>query len=265
MVKSVLTVAGSDSSGGAGIQADIKTITCMGKYAMSVVTSLTAQNTLGVFAVEDAAPEFVKKQLDCVFDDIFPDSVKIGMVSNREIITSVADKLCQWHARNIVADPVMVSTSGCPLLDSDAARTLIKDLLPLADLITPNIPEAEVLSGIKIACESDIKKAAEIIFKKCSAAVLIKGGHSKYNANDHLFDGNGHFVFKSERIDNKNTHGTGCTLSSAIACGLADGSGVYDSVLAAKEYVKGALEVKFDIGKGNGPLLHNYKFIQAEI
>lgn len=261
MIKAVLTIAGSDSSGGAGIQADIKTITCFGMYAMSAITSLTAQNTTGVYGVSDVAPEFVAKQLDCVFEDIFPDSVKIGMVSNAGIIRATANSLKMHRARNIVLDPVMISTSGSPLLQQDAIDELTSSLLPLASLVTPNIPEAEALSGTRITDKADTEKAAEIIYSRCKTAVLIKGGHSVHDADDLLFDGKEFKWFLSPKIDNSNTHGTGCTLSSAIACGLADGRSISDSVTAAKKYINGALRANFDIGKGSGPLLHNYRFI----
>lgn len=261
MVKKVLTIAGSDCSGGAGIQADIKTITCNGMYAMSVITSLTAQNTTGVYGVLDTEPEFVKKQIDCIFDDIRPDSIKIGMVSNAAIIKAIADALKKHDAKNIVVDPVMISTSGSPLLDKTAMSALITLLLPLATLITPNIPEAEALSEIEINSSDDIERAAEIIYNKSGNAVLIKGGHSKNNSDDFLFDGIERYWFHSPRIDNANTHGTGCTLSSAIACGLADNKTIFESVKGAKEYISGALRTNFDIGKGSGPLLHNYKLL----
>lgn len=261
MIKRVLTIAGSDCSGGAGIQADIKTITCLGKYAMSVITSLTAQNTTGVYGISDVSPEFVQKQLDCVFNDITPDSVKIGMVSNADVICAISNSMKKHKAANIVVDPVMISTSGSALLDEAALTSLIGLLLPLADIITPNIPEAEILSEIKINSEHDMKKAAGLIFDKCGSAVLIKGGHSADNADDLLFDGKRFCLFKSPKINNNNTHGTGCTLSSAIACGLADGKSAEDSVNAAKDYITGALRINFDIGSGSGPLLHNYTIL----
>lgn len=264
MIKAVLTIAGSDSSGGAGIQADIKTITCFGMYAMSAITSLTAQNTTGVYGVADTDPEFVAKQIDCVFDDIVPDSVKIGMVSNADIIKTIAQCLKKHNAKNIVVDPVMISTSGSPLLQQDAIDELTSSLLPLAAVVTPNIPEAEVLSGIKIRTKDDTELAAKKIFELCGSAVLIKGGHSVGDANDLLFDGNELKWFYSPKIDNSNTHGTGCTLSSGIACGLAGGCNIYDSVQNAKKYINGALRVNFNIGKGSGPLLHNYRFTVDE-
>lgn len=257
-MKKVLTIAGSDSSGGAGIQADIKTITAHKMYAMSAITALTAQNTTGVYGVMDATPDFVKNQIDCIFSDIRPDAVKIGMVSNIEIIEAIAEKLKEYKAENVVVDPVMVATSGSRLISDDAMETLINKLLPLGSIITPNIPEAEVLSGINIKSEEDMIKAAEIISKDIDGAVLIKGGHYDDNANDLLFDkGNIHW-FKGKRIDTKNTHGTGCTLSSAIACNLAAGYSKEESIKNAKEYITGALKDGLDLGKGSGPLNHMY-------
>lgn len=258
MIKKVLAIAGSDCGGGAGVQADIKTITCLGKYAMSVITSLTAQNTTGVYGIYDVSAEFVEKQLDCVFNDIMPNSVKIGMVSNADLICAISNSIKTHKAKNIVVDPVMISTSGSALLDENALTSLVEFLLPLADIITPNLPEAEVLSGIKINGEQDMKKAAKLIFNKCGSSVLIKGGHSIDNADDLLFDGKSFCLFSSPKINNSNTHGTGCTLSSAIACGLADGKSAEESVKEAKDYITGALRVNFDIGSGSGPLLHNY-------
>ncbi|MBP3360697.1 MAG: bifunctional hydroxymethylpyrimidine kinase/phosphomethylpyrimidine kinase [Clostridia bacterium] len=257
-MKKVLTIAGSDSSGGAGIQADIKTITMHGMYAMSVITALTAQNTTGVYGVLEADSGFVANQLDCVFSDIRPDSVKIGMVSSAEIIRTIARKLAEHKAENIVLDTVMVSTSGCSLLSDDAVGALITELLPIADIITPNIPEAEVLSGIKLSDRQGLERAARIISGKTKAAILIKGGHMGCDASDYLYScGAGEWI-EGRKINNPNTHGTGCTLSSAIACGLAGGSSVSDSVRAAKDYLTGAIAAGLDLGTGSGPLLHNY-------
>ena len=257
-MKKVLTIAGTDSSGGAGIQADIKTITAHKMYAMSAITALTAQNTTGVYGVMDATPDFVKNQIDCIFSDIRPDAVKIGMVSNIEIIEAIAEKLKEYKAENVVVDPVMVATSGSRLISDDAMETLINKLLPLGSIITPNIPEAEVLSGINIKSEEDMIKAAEIISKDIDGAVLIKGGHYDDNANDLLFDKGDIHWFKGKRIDTKNTHGTGCTLSSAIACNLAAGYPKEESIKNAKEYITGALKDGLDLGKGSGPLNHMY-------
>ncbi len=261
MIKKVLTIAGSDSSGGAGIQADIKTITVNKMYAMSVITALTAQNTTGVTSIMEATPEFVADQLDAVFTDIFPDAVKIGMVSSGEIINVIVDKLKEYKAVNIVVDPVMVSTSGCKLIGDDAIGVLTEKLIPIADIITPNIPEAEILSGMSIHNEQDMIKAAEIIAKKYNGAVLVKGGHLINDAVDLLYRDGKTGWFSSERINNPNTHGTGCTLSSAIACGLADGKTVEESIKSAKEYLTGALRAMLDLGKGSGPLEHNYCII----
>lgn len=258
MIKKVLTIAGSDSSGGAGIQADIKTITAHKMYAMSAITALTAQNTTGVSEIFEVSPDFVGAQLDSIFTDIFPDSVKIGMVSSAEIIEVIAEKLKKYDAKNIVIDPVMVATSGSTLMRNDAVNTLCKKLFPLAALITPNIPEAEVLSGINIKSENEMIKAAEKISKDFNGAILIKGGHLVNDATDLLYQNFKFEWFSSERIDNPNTHGTGCTLSSAIACGLANGYTLSKSIQSAKEYLTGALKAQLNIGYGSGPLEHTY-------
>ena len=258
MIKKVLTIAGSDSSGGAGIQADIKTITVHKMYAMSVITALTAQNTTGVYGIMDATPEFTANQIDCVFGDIFPDAVKIGMVSNVEIIEVIAQKLKQYKPQNIVIDPVMVSTSGSKLLTDGAVNTLINKLLPLGTVITPNIPEAEILSGIKIQSMQDMEAAAQKIANEINTAVLVKGGHSVNDATDLLFENGSKHWIEGKRIDNPNTHGTGCTLSSAIACNLAAGKSLEQSVRCAKEYLSGALRAQLDLGSGSGPLEHTY-------
>ena len=257
-MKTALTIAGSDSCGGAGIQADIKTMTMNGVFAMSAVTALTAQNTLGVTGIQESTPEFLALQLDAVFTDIFPDAVKIGMVSSTELIRVIAEKLRQFQARHVVVDPVMVATSGSSLLKSDAVRAMTEELFPLAEVITPNIPEAEVLSGERIQSESDMEKAAAAISKKYGCAVLLKGGHSINDANDVLYQ-NGNIVwFKGKRIDNPNTHGTGCTLSSAIASNLAKGFNLTTSVERAKSYLSGALQAQLNLGAGSGPMKHNY-------
>lgn len=257
-MKTVLTIAGSDCSGGAGIQADIKTITANGLYAMSAITSLTAQNTTGVYAIMDSTPEFLAQQLDCIFTDIFPDSVKIGMVSSADLIRVIAEKLKEYKAKNIVVDPVMVSTSGCSLLQDSARNTLISTLLPLGTLITPNIPEAELLSGMSISNSADMEKAGRLIAEKIGTAVLVKGGHSVNDAADMLCCGGECIWYKGERINNPNTHGTGCTLSSAIASNLAMGFSLSQSIANAKEYLTGALKANMNLGKGSGPLNHMY-------
>ena len=257
-IKKVLTIAGSDSSGGAGIQADIKTITAHKLYAMSAITALTAQNTTGVYGIMDATPEFVANQLDCIFTDIRPDAVKIGMVSNSAIIEVIAEKLKEYKAENIVVDPVMVATSGSKLLNDDACETLITKLLPLGTVITPNIPEAEVLCGFEIKNKDDMIKAAEKISETIKCGILIKGGHLVSTATDLLYENGKITWFSTERIDNPNTHGTGCTLSSAIASNLAKGYPLDISIQNAKNYLTGALRTMLDLGKGSGPLEHTY-------
>ncbi len=257
-MKTALTIAGSDSSGGAGIQADIKTMITNGVYAMSVITALTAQNTTGVRSIEEASPQFVADQLDSVFEDIFPDAVKTGMLSSTEIIEVIGEKLREYGARNIVIDPVMVATSGAKLIADEAIEALKTELFPLATVITPNIFEAEILSGLKIKDAKDMEVAAKAIYDKYGCSVLLKGGHSINDANDLLYtDGNIHW-FKGERIDNPNTHGTGCTLSSAIASNLAKGKDLVKSVEASKEYISNALRDGLDLGHGSGPLNHGF-------
>lgn len=256
-MQTALTIAGSDSSGGAGIQADIKTMTMLGVYAMSAITALTAQNTTGVTAVSEVSPKFLAQQLDAVFTDIPPDAVKIGMVASSELIETIAEKLTAYRAKNIVVDPVMVATSGAKLIDDNAISTLKKFIFPLAKVITPNITEAETLANIKINSADDMKTAAKIIFEHYGCAVLCKGGHSLNDANDILY--NGEFVtFNGRKIDNPNTHGTGCTLSSAIAAGLAKNLSLVDSISAAKNYISGALAAGLNLGKGRGPMNHAF-------
>lgn len=262
-MKTALTIAGSDCSGGAGIQADIKTMTTNGVYAMSAVTALTAQNTTGVYDVMEVTPEFLGLQLDLIFNDIYPDAVKTGMVSSRELIGVIAEKLTEYKAKNIVVDPVMVSTSGSKLLSDDAIADLKEKLLPLADVVTPNIPEAQVLSGIDIENAEDMINAAKIISETYGCRVLCKGGHSINDANDLLYIDGKYTWFEGIRIDNPNTHGTGCTLSSAIASNLAKGYSLEDAVRMAKEYISGALSAMLDLGKGSGPLNHMYEYIQG--
>lgn len=256
-MKTVLTIAGSDCSGGAGIQADIKTMIMNGVYAMSVITALTAQNTTGVFGIQETPVEFVDQQMDCVFQDIFPDAVKIGMLSSPEIMHHVAAGLQKYEARHIVLDPVMVSTSGHRLMQKEAEETLQKELFPLAEVITPNIPEAEVLTGLKITDADSMELAAKAISNEFHISVLLKGGHRVEDANDLLYtDGKTQWL-KGERIDNPNTHGTGCTLSSAIASNLAKGYDLTDSVIRAKSYLTDALRADLNLGKGSGPLDHS--------
>ena len=258
-MKKVLTIAGSDSSGGAGIQADIKTITAHKMYAMSAITALTAQNTTGVYGISEVSPEFVAQQIDCIFNDIRPDSVKIGMVSSSAIIETIVQKLKEHKAENIVVDPVMVATSGSKLISDEARDTLINKLLPIATVITPNIPESEVLCGFEIKDEDGMVRAAEKIAESFKGAILVKGGRLVNDATDLLYEDGKSSWFSSERIDNPNTHGTGCTLSSAIACNLAAGYSLEDSIRNAKEYLTGALRAMLDLGNGSGPLDHMYK------
>ncbi len=260
----VLTIAGSDCSGGAGIQADLKTIAAHGCYGMSVITALTAQNTRGVFAVENCSPEFVKCQLESVFSDIAPDTVKIGMVSSKEIIEVLANTLKEYKEDNtlnieIVLDPVMVSTSGSKLLDEDAVTTLMNKLIPLATVITPNLSEAELLSGVNIKSTDDMIQAAQIIEKHYGGHILIKGGHLDEHANDLLYTNGEIYWYKGQKIDNPNTHGTGCTLSSAIASNLAKGYNLPVSIKKSKAYLTGAIEDKMNLGYGRGPLNHMYR------
>ena len=257
-MKTALSIAGSDSSGGAGIQADIKTMTMNGVYAMSAVTALTAQNTTGVRAIQESTPEFLKDQIDAVFEDIFPDAVKIGMVASSALIRVIANRLRFYGARNIVVDPVMVATSGSSLMKTDAVQTLCEQLLPLAALVTPNIPEAQILAEQEIKDEADMLAAAKTLGDRFGCAVLLKGGHSVSDANDLLYANGTHRWFYGKRIDNPNTHGTGCTLSSAIAAGLAKGYPLEDAVDRAKAYISGALEAMLDLGHGSGPMNHAF-------
>lgn len=259
MIPKVLTIAGSDCSGGAGIQADVKTITVLGGYAMSVITALTAQNTTGVRGVLPVPRDFVGQQMDCVFSDIVPDAVKVGMVSDRQIIEEIAEKLRQYGAKNVVVDPVMVSTSGSRLLEDHAVESLISNLFPMAVLITPNIPEAEVLSGMRISGKEDMEAAGKRILRETGANVLIKSGHLPDCADDLLCMQGDVLWVSGEKIKNPNTHGTGCTLSSAIAVGLAGGKTIAESIWNAKGYLSRLLRQKFDLGKGSGPLWHNFR------
>ena len=236
-MKTALTIAGSDSSGGAGIQADMKTMTANGVYAMSAVTALTAQNTTGVTDILESTPHFLGEQLDAIFTDIFPDAVKIGMVSSADLIVVIAEKLKQYKAKNIVVDPVMVATSGAKLLRDDAVEALCRELLPLAAVLTPNIPEAEILSGMTITDATGMEAAAKYISEKYGCAVLCKGGH---------------------KVNDADAHGTGCTLSSAIASNLAKGYDLDESVERAKAYISGALAAMLDLGHGSGPMNHMF-------
>lgn len=257
-MNAILTIAGSDCSGGAGIQADIKTILMHGAYAMSVVTALTAQNTMGVSGIQKAGAEFIRAQMDAVFSDIPPQAVKVGMVPDEAAAEVIGERLRAYHARNIVIDTVMASTSGTRLADQKALRVLEKELYPLAALLTPNIPEAEALSGMAIQSRDAVQQAAQVISQKYGCSVLCKGGHLAGRADDLLYDGGNFYWLEGRRIDNPNTHGTGCTLSSAVACALADGMNMPDAVRRAKEYLSGAISDGLDLGTGRGPLNHGY-------
>ncbi len=257
-MRTAVTIAGSDSSGGAGIQADIKTMMANGVYAMSAITALTAQNTTGVAAIMNVTPEFLAQELDSIFTDIYPDAVKIGMVSDKELIRVIAQKLHQYKARNIVVDPVMVATSGAKLIEDDAIETLQSELFPLAAVLTPNIPEAEILAGRKITSEANMIAAARDISEHYSCAVLCKGGHQLNDANDLLWREGSAKWFEGRHIDNPNTHGTGCTLSSAIASNLAKGYALDEAIARAKDYISGALAAMLDLGAGSGPLDHGF-------
>lgn len=260
-MKSVLSIAGSDSSGGAGIQADIKTIQAHHLFAQTAITALTAQNTTGVYGVLDVDPAFVGQQIDVVFDDIRPDAVKIGMVSSPVIVDAIVDALVRNGAANIVVDPVMVATSGSELSSNEAVVALREKLIPLATVITPNMPEAEVLFGAHIENAADQERAAVEIARATGVAVLVKGGHGENDANDVLACPDGAVTwFEGERVDTANTHGTGCTLSSAIACGLAVGKPLEEAVKSAKDYITGALSAGLDLGHGSGPMDHMWAY-----
>lgn len=258
-MNTVLTIAGSDCSGGAGIQADLKTMSEFKCYGMSVITALTAQNTTGVFAIENCSEEFVAAQLKAVFEDIFPDAVKIGMVSSKKIISQIAGFLKSNKVKNVVLDPVMVSTSGSRLMEEDAIEVLKTELMPYSSVITPNTYEAEILSGIKIETEEDVYRAVDEIRKYYDGAILIKGGHLIDNCNDYLFLGDDYRIYYGEHIDNQNTHGTGCTLSSAIASNLAMGNDIWKSVEISKNYIMKSIEYGLDLGNGRGPLNHHLR------
>ena len=257
-MRTALTIAGSDSSGGAGIQADIKTMTANGVYAMSAVTALTAQNTTGVTGIMEVTPQFLEEQLDNIFTDIRPDAVKIGMVSAGALIEVIAGVLKKYKAEHVVVDPVMVATSGSRLISDDAIDVLKTTLLPLAEILTPNIPEAEVLSGMSVKTEEDMEAAAEYIGRNYHCAVLCKGGHQLNDANDLLYRNGKCQWFRGKHIDNPNTHGTGCTLSSAIASNLAKGYDMETAVERAKAYISGALSAMLNLGHGSGPMDHTF-------
>lgn len=258
-MKKLLTIAGSDSCGGAGIQADLKTFSAHQVFGMSVITAVTAQNTQGVFAVQDISPEIIQKQIEVIFDDITVDAIKVGMVSRTETIKIIAETLSKYPIDNLVIDPVMVSKSGFHLLQPEAKEALIKYLLPMATVATPNLPEAEVITGLSISTVDDMHKAVQLIYNMGPKYVLIKGGHLEGEAIDILYDGNDFNYFNSPRIATKNTHGTGCTLSSAIAANLGKGFSITEAIAMAKNYITKAIENSFSIGKGVGPVHHFYE------
>ena len=261
-MKNVLTIAGSDSCGGAGIQADLKTFSANGTYGMSVITAVTVQNTQGVFGCQDMTPEIIGGQMDAIFTDIAVHGVKIGMVSKIDTIHIIANKLEEYQVKNVVVDPVMISKSGFDLMQPDAKETLIQRLIPLAHLVTPNLPEAEIITGMVINDLPSMEKAARAIYAMGAKNVLIKGGHLEDAATDILFDGEKISVFHSERIPTKNTHGTGCTLSSCITANLAKGKTMEEAVSIGKAYITTAIAHSLDIGKGVGPTNHFYELYQ---
>jgi len=262
MMKKVLTIAGSDCSGGAGIQADIKTFSAHGVFGMSVIVSVVAENTSRVIDIQDITPGMIEKQIDAVFEDIEVDAVKVGMLSTPECMRAVAGKLRQYKPKHVVIDPVMYAKNGCPLMDPSAVDALIETILPLADVLTPNIPEAERIAGMEIQSVTDMEEAARKIHDMGCRTVVVKGGHAIGNALDVLFDGKQIHHFETERISTKNTHGTGCTFSSAIASQLALGADIYKAVEKAKVYVTTAIMHSLAIGKGCGPTHHFYELYQ---
>ena len=258
-MKKALSIAGSDCSGGAGIQADLKTFSAHGVFGMTVIVSVVAENTVRVIDIQDVRPEMIEKQIDAVFEDIRPDAVKIGMLSRREGMLAVARKLREWKPANVVVDPVMYAKNGCALMDPDSIDTLIAEIVPLADVITPNIPEAEKMSEMSIRTSADMEEAARRIHRMGCRVALVKGGHREGDATDILFDGERFYRFTAPRIDTKNTHGTGCTYSSAIASNLANGHTGNEAVRLAKEYITSAIEHAPEIGRGHGPTNHFYR------
>ena len=259
MIKTALTIAGSDCSGGAGVQADLKTMSALGVFGMSVIVSVVAENTAQVISIEDISPKVIEDQIDAVFEDIPPDAVKVGMLSTPACMEAVAGKLRQYRPAHIVVDPVMYAKNGSPLMQESSIDTLIQTVIPAATLLTPNIPEAEKIAGMKIVTPEDMQEAARAIYRMGAGAVLVKGGHYIGDARDILFDGTGFHTYVEKRIDTKNTHGTGCTLSSAIASYLALGEPLPEAVGKAKAYVTGAIEHALPLGKGCGPTNHFFR------
>ncbi|MDP4120421.1 MAG: bifunctional hydroxymethylpyrimidine kinase/phosphomethylpyrimidine kinase [Bacillota bacterium] len=263
-MKNCLSIAGSDCSGGAGIQADIKTFSALGCFGMSVIVSVVAENTSRVISIQDVSPKVIKDQIDAVFEDIKVDAVKVGMLSGIESMKAVIEKLKEYHPKITVIDPVMVAKGGCALMQPEALETMKKEIIPLSFLLTPNIPEAETITKMKIENIEDMKAAAKGIHKMGAENVLIKGGHLNGDAVDILYDGEKYYSFSNERINTKNTHGTGCTLSSAITANLANGKSLPKAVEEAKKYVTEAIRYSLDIGKGHGPTNHFYEFYNSK-
>lgn len=261
-MKKALTIAGSDCSGGAGIQADLKTFSAHGVFGMSAIVSVVAENTARVISIMDVTPEMIAAQIDAVFEDIPPDAVKVGMLSQPPCMAAVAEKLREYHPANVVIDPVMYAKNGCPLMDPGSVDALIETMIPLADLLTPNIPEAEKISGMKITTVADMEKTSVAIREMGCKNVLVKGGHAVGDATDVLYDGTGFRHFTARRVDTKNTHGTGCTYSSAIASNLALGMDMAKAVERAKRYVTTAIEHALPFGKGCGPTHHFWDLYQ---
>lgn len=259
-MKTVLSIAGSDSSGGAGIQADLKTMAMNGVYGMSAVTALTAQNTTGVKAIFQVSPEFLRQQIDAVFEDIRPNAVKIGMVPSARLLSVIVERLKHYDASRIVVDPVMVSTSGFMLMQEEVIPVLERELFPMAALVTPNLPEAEVLTGMAMKNPKDMEEAARKMGETYCCAVLLKGGHASGNANDLLYDHGRYHWFTGRHIRTFNTHGTGCTLSSAIAANLAKGFALEEAIKRAKDYLAGALAAMLNLGAGSGPVDHIFPY-----
>ena len=262
-MKKALSIAGSDCSGGAGIQADIKTFSAHGVFGMTAITSVVAENTFRVIEYQDVRPGIIEQQIDAVFEDIPPNAVKIGMLSCNETMTAVAGKLREWKPRNVVVDPVMYAKNGCALMEASAISTLIAEIAPLADVITPNIPEAERMAEMTIKTHEDMRQAARRIHAMGCRAVVIKGGHIEGDVTDILFDGEKFYEYPAQRIDTKHTHGTGCTFSSAIAANLALGLTVYKAVECAKTYVNTAIAHAPGFGKGSGPTHHFYELYES--
>lgn len=258
-MKKALTIAGSDCSGGAGIQADLKAFSAHGVFGMSVIVSVVAENTSRVIDIQDITPDMIRKQIDAVFEDIEVDAVKIGMLSQPSCMQAVAEKLKEYKPQNVVVDPVMYAKNGCPLMQPEAIDTLIEVIIPLADVLTPNIPEAEKISSIEINSPAEMEQAAKRIYEMGAKNVLMKGGHAAGDALDILYDGKQFYYYNAERIHTKNTHGTGCTYSSAIASNLALGMNIQTAVEQAKHYVTTAIKHSLSIGKGHGPTHHFYE------